>query len=1047
MRFGILGEAAAWHGDGSVIPLHRPKVRALLTLLALDAGRVISSDRLLDGLYVDAPPDRAANALQAQVSRLRRQLGTGAQLVERHGSGYRLAVDPADVDAHDFERRVAEGRAASEANDAARVAEVVGGALSLWRGPALADAPDALFVRDSVARLDELRVESHELLAEADIGRGEPGETVPRLRALVAAHPIRESSWRLLIRALSDAGRRAEALAAFEHARELLVEELGTDPSPALSALHTEILRDEHEPVEPLPRARRPPAQLTRLVGRDDELARLAGMLADARLVTLTGAGGAGKTRLAIEAARRSQFEVLFVELATIEDPADVSSAVSSAVGLRSYGTAEDLVERLTNVLAQRSMLLLLDNCEHVADAAATLCARLTARCPDLRILVTSREPLGVTGETLCPIPALEVPPVGSDADVALQYPVVRLFAERTDSGQPGFKVDASTVEDVVSICRGLDGMPLAIELAAARVRTLPLAEIAARLHDPFALLSRGDRTKDPRHRTLRAVVEWSWDLLDAGERDLACRLSVFSGGATVSAARQVCGLSDTDELLAALTDKSFVEFRDGRYRMLETIRAFAAEQLHETGDDRHWQREHAAYFLQVAEEADGGLRTAEQLTGLGRLDAEYANLRSALHWAAGSDPSLALRLTGALSTYWWMRGLKYEAAAFGRLVAETVGPQPPDELVEEYLLAVFNAATDIADPKTLDDHLDGVNRLTRGWSTPTRRPMLPVLWAWLSGPSPAATDVLRPPTNALLDSDPWGRALHAMSEGLVQVHGGDPRSAETNLARALGRFRELGERWGIFESLLELSNFPSWRGDHDDAIGLVTEAIDLADELGATERVTELLTHRAQYRMQAHDLERAATDAGRAFALARETGAPEAIARSRAALADVCRLRGDLETAGTLIRRAHQECPTGWLRPADERLYVLLVLGRVNLAEGHLDAAARHHLDVVADGDSLIAASALEGLAAVAVSGGDGALGARLLGAAAVVRGEPVTSGPDVEQTTATARRLVGADVVDSEYAAASDGDADDVRARTTQAWWDRSPIAGRID
>lgn len=1031
MRFGILGEAAAWHADGSPVPLQRPKVRALLSLLALDAGQVVSSERLIEGVYAGAPPERVVNALQAQVSRLRRQLAAEDDLVEFHGSGYRLAVAPDSVDAYEFELEAGRAQQSLQSGDPEGASALLTDALELWRGPPLADLGDSPLIRGRVARLEELRLSATETLAEAEITRGDAATAIPRLRGLVATHPLRESLWCHLVRALADSGRRADALAAFEEARELLAEELGTDPSPELTGVHLAVLREEPEPEVPS-RIRRLPAQLTRLVGREDELDRLAVLLSDARLVSLTGAGGAGKTRLAVEAAQRSELETCFVELAPVADLAEVPTTVSSALGLRPSETAEETVERLTKVLNHRPTRLLLDNCEHVAGAVANLTARLLADCPTLQVLVTSREPLEITGEYLFSVSTFDVPPRESDPEAALEYAAVRLFVDRVAMGDPEFTIDARNCADIVEVCRALDGMPLAIELAAARARTLPLSEIAARLDDPFTLLSRGDRTKDARHRTLRAVIEWSWGLLDDAERDLACRLSVFTDGATVHAAREVCGFPDTEGLLATLVDKSLLGLRDGRYRMLETIRAFAAERLADAAE--HWRRRHATYFRWLAQDADPGLRRADQLDWLAVLDADYANLRSALRWATAADITLALQLTSALATYWWMRSRRHEGAMLCRTVAEEVGHEPPDGFAEEYLMAVFTAVAEIAEPEPLRHHLDTVNQIVRDLSQPPRQPMLTVTWARLSGPS--GTTALTPPTTELLDSDPWSRALHPLSDGLQQLHTGRAEDAERSLVTALERFRAIGERWGMMKTLAEASRYPSWRGDHPRAFGMLDEAVELAGQLEATEETAELLWRRAEYGIRAGDHDRAHADATRALDLASDTGVLQQTARARATLAEIARLRGDQESARALGQRALEECPSGWVRPSEARMYVLVVLGRIATDDARTEDALAYLLEVVADGDALTSSAAAEGLAAIAADQGDGVRAAQLLGAAVALRGVTVAPDPDVSQVADTARTMIGSARFTAAHTSSQQMSREEVLTRTAEEW-----------
>ena len=367
---------------------------------------------------------------------------------------------------------------------------------------------------------------------------------MPGLEVLAAEHPLRERLRGQLIRALYAAGRQAEALAAYEDLRRRLADELGVDPSPELQEIHLAVLRADPALAAPTPAASprtNVPAQLTSFVGRDRDLTGVADLLDRHRLVTLVGPGGAGKTRLAGEVGVRvlDRFPdgVWLVELAPATGGDQVPQAVLAGVGLPAAGpetdgsSPRDALGRLVDLVARRRALIVLDNCEHLVEAAAHTAGELLARCPDLRILATSREPLGITGEALAPVAPLGLPPAGATPELALEHPAVRLLADRAAAVRPGFAVDEVTVGPMVEICRRLDGLPLAIELAAARLRSLPVEEVAARLDDRFRLLTGGSRTALPRHRTLRAVVAWSWDLLEPAERQLADRLAVFPGG------------------------------------------------------------------------------------------------------------------------------------------------------------------------------------------------------------------------------------------------------------------------------------------------------------------------------------------------------------------------------------------------------------------------------------------------------------------------------------------------------------------------------------
>ena len=558
------------------------------------------------------------------------------------------------------------------------------------------------FGRAVIARLDELRLLATENRIEADLRTGVTAPLVAELEGLVIAHPMREPLAGLLMRALRAAGRRGAALEVYEQTRERLADQLGVDPSAELAALHLEILRDE--PV--LDHRTNLRAELTSFVGRDAELARVAALLRAHRLVTLTGPGGAGKTRLAAEAARAELNAmpggVWLVELAPVTDPAEVPSAVLAALGLREQallaargplgGLADeqaDALGRLLAALAGQRALLVLDNCEHLVAAAAALADRVLAACPQVRIMATSREPLNITGEALWTVGPLTLPPdpavssfdsaeragvrACADTDTATgldAFASVRLLTQRARAVRPGFGVTAGNAPAVARICRALDGMPLAIELAAARLRTMDPEQVAARLDDRFQLLTGGSRTAMPRHQTLRAVVDWSWDLLDDAERALWRRFSVFTGGATLEAAEQVCadpaiatGPATAPaaiagpapewilDLLTALADKSLLTVRHGpdgaRYRMLEIIRAYGQERLAEAGEREQLRAAHARYFTGLAEASQDHLLGAEQLDWLRRLADDQDNLHAAIRGAVAAGDAATRRAAG----------------------------------------------------------------------------------------------------------------------------------------------------------------------------------------------------------------------------------------------------------------------------------------------------------------------------------------------------------------------------------------------------------------
>lgn len=993
MRFGILGPLDIRTADGTPIDPGGPRPRALLTLLLLDVGRTVATERLIDGLYGAEPPAGATGALQSQISRLRRRLGPGTP-VEAGPAGYRLVAAPDSVDAHRFELLAEEGRAALAAGDPARAAARLREALALWRGPALPDLADA-DAHAAVTRLEELRLAAVQDRVEADLALGGGPELVPELRALLAAHPLGERLYEQLMRALHAAGRPAEALGVYEQARRTLADELGADPSGELSALHLELLRGAGSaPARPAL-----PAQLTRFVGRDAELARIAALLADpgSRLVTLTGPGGAGKTRLAIEAARTAA-DACLVELAPLADGAGIPYAILAALGIREgfRHATTDITGRLLAALEDREPLLVLDNCEHLVEDAARIAGLLLGSCPRVRILATSREALGITGEVLVPVPSL--PP----------EPAERLFLDRARAVRPGFEGHAR----VPDVCRALDGLPLAIELAAARLRTLEPQELADRLDDRFRLLSRGDRTKAPRHRTLRAVVEWSWELLDAEERELAARLTVFPGGATADAVRAVCGVPYPEDLLASLAEKSFLEVSGGRYRMLETIRAFAAEH---TADPGALRDAHAAYFLRLAERAEPCLRGAGQLPWLDRLTAEHANLDAALRHLVRTDQAGALRLMALLSWFWRLRGLHGEQAPLARSLLAAVGDEPPPGLVEEYVLCAVNSLPgDGGDPLAGEDLRARLDAVLESYRGPLRLPYVLVLWSVAAGPRPAANERAR----AQAGDDPWARALLDLGLGFQEQFAGRPRQSEECFARALEGFRATGDRWGMANCLDPLGVYAHARGDDAQALRLLDEGLGYVRELAAPEETADLLRSRATVLLRRGDAEEAAAHLTQALALARTAGAADKAAGALRGLGDLARLSGDTARAAAHYEDALKECAANWFS-VSETARILVGLGRTAAAEGRLEDARDWFRQAAAVAEEspgvLELAEAAEALASVAESPERAAV---LLGAGAGLRGVPPHADPDVART----EREVRARLTPQAYADAFD-------------------------
>lgn len=1044
MRIGILGPLQVLADGGAPVPVGGARLRALLTLLAAEPGAAVPTERIIDALWEDAVPAGAPNALQSLVSRLRAAIGRDA--VESPPGAYRLAVPPEAVDAHEFEARV---RAARRAADPADRSAGLRAALALWRGPALAGAAGLRFADGPAARLDALRRAALEERLDADLALGRHAEAIPELQALAADDPLREPVTALLMRALYAAGRQADALARYEEARPALGEGLGIDPSPELEAVHLAVLRQDPSllpdaapapPPAPAPREGALPARLTSFIGRAADLGRVDGLLARARLVTLTGPGGSGKTRLALEAAERAADRapdgVRLVALAPVTDPAEVPAAAATALGLREMAPigapapAPDPVGRLVSALAERRVLLVLDNCEHVLDAAARLAGTVLEHCPGVRILATSREPLGITGETLWPVEPLEPPPPGAGPGEAAASAAVRLFADRAAAVAPGFAVTAATAGPVVRICRALDGMPLAIELAAARLRAMTPEQVADRLDDRFRLLAAGSRTAMPRHRTLRGVVEWSWDLLDGPERTLWRRLAVFPGGATVASAEAVCagpGLDRGDvlDVLTALVDKSLlaVSGPEPRYRMLETIRAYGLERLAESGEEAAVRRAHAQYFTGLAEEAETHLYGAGQLPWLRRLTAESGNASAALRWAiSAGDAPLAMRLCAALGWYWFLHGRLGDAATDLEEILALPGV-PEDRTTARALALGALASLDEEGGDRVPEWLDRARRICDGLDRASLHPVLRLMLETAHMYVVGWDDAAAPGNDVLLtDPDPWVRGIGYFVRGQIAHNFGRVGGIEDDFARALAAFRDCGDRWGLSFTLTAQAEILGRGGDHSGAAALYEEALRLDAELGGG---TAGLQHVRIKLANELDL---MGERDRAVALLhaamRDTGAVRGLEETAALhyrLGEIARRSGDTAEAGR--RLEHADALTENLSGAPHfRAMVLLARAQLDMALGsmeegtaRLDEALRRAVEAQ---DYPIVSHVLAGQAERARLLGDPARAAELLGTADALRGTRDLSLADVLDIEAATR----ADLGEAAFAAAYD-------------------------
>ncbi|MDG4820812.1 BTAD domain-containing putative transcriptional regulator [Asanoa sp. WMMD1127] len=927
MRVALLGSVQAFAVDGTPIELSGARLRMLLARLALDAGHPVPAEALISDLWGEEARVDAAGALHSLVARLRRALGTPAT-VELTPGGYRLPVPAGDVDVHRFEGLAGQGRRELAAGRCREASALLSEGLSLWRGGALTDVREAPFARKAVVRLDELRAAAEEDRFDAELRLGRYAEVLAGLQSAAAAHPLSERLAELRMRALGAAGRQSDALAVFEAARHALAEELGVDPSPSLRRAHLALLRGEFErPVAHIASAsRRLPAWLTGFVGRDAELAQLGRLVTGSRLVSIVGPGGSGKTRLAVEMADAAAADrhgpCWFVPLAEVARPQDLADSVlgtlSSAFG-RFYGSVQSQqsgpVDRLVELLDVDDAMLILDNCEHLIGAVAELAGTLLQRLPHLRIITTSREPVAVDGEALLRLQPLAVPALGANAVEALASPAVRLFTDRAAYARDDFVLDETTVTAVVEICRRLDGLPLALELAAARLRAMSVEQVAERLDDRFRLLTSGSRIALPRQRTLLATLEWSWELLDAAERTLASRLSVFPGGATLAALEAIC----TDEtlpaeevlyVLSSLIEKSIVQHSGQRYRMLESVRAFAAARLEAGIADRF-----SAYYLALAEEQEPLLRTRAQLEAIAQLDSEHHNLVRALRTAlAASDAPTAARFVRALLWYWGIRGMTTQFSTYLDAVLDLGDAVPEDAR------AAFTAVRLVDKDKTLGFH-----------------PALPLL-RMVHLVSQA------PPEEKYRSPDPWIRASALWAHDFVLTERGDLATGTHSRHEALRGFEEVGDRWGIILCLLAIGRDHATRGEFAEAIAVFERAAVISAELNTEELVFHTRSAVARTRARSGDLEGARDDVVASMRQARLRGQRRMEAEMLYNLAYVFAQLGDLEAADRALDQL--ETLLHRLPFPDELRRDLLAAGRLynRLAEGAV-AGAREQL------------------------------------------------------------------------------------------------------
>jgi len=917
--------------------LRTRKGQWLLALLVLKRASPVDRAWLAGTLWPDTTEENAFISLRKSLNDMRHALGVAA---------YRLHAPTPRTLAFDLSNTYCD----LIAFDAALAQPYESGleqAVDLYRGALLEDCSEEWIVLERAER-EQAYLHALETLAVQAMERREPASAIDRLRLCIALDPLRESSQRRLMQALAAENNYSAVTKTYRDLRLYLHREMNTEPDPETTRLYEQLRQEAQNPVRsttpptasPIPQETGPssyvPQPVTELVGRAREIEEVEYSLTRARLITVTGTGGVGKTRLATEVAQRCVGKyrdgVWFVELAALTDPSLVAQTIASLLGIREQagiGTQETLIR----YLRRRNALVVLDNGEHLIQECMRLSGELLNHCPEVSLLVNSRQALGITGEVLWRVPSLALPdlqplPVEKDLPAQLmEFDAIRLFVKRAALVQPDFRLTSRNAPAVVQICHRLDGIPLAIELAAARLRVLTAEQIAARLEDLFHLLTGGSRTALPRHQTLRSALDWSYDLLTEAEQALLRSLAAFAGGWTLETAEAVCSDANRLEawevldLLTSLLDKSLVIFVSGetgqeRYRLLETVRRYGLDRLTELGEAETVRRRHRDYFLALGEGSVERLQGPEQAAWLDRLESEHDNLRAALKFCVEErrkEKSVAaiemhLRLACAMAEFWekrsyWSEGnlnlvealeqseeatprLRARALIFAASLRQKQGDHAAAGRQAEQGLALAQELKDQSLISTALQHL-GVLAIKEGRY------------------AEAKSFLEESMAISRANSDSRGVAVCLLNLATIAQPEGDYPEARRLMQESLEIFRTLGDKTSIGVILNNLGNLYYWEGDYAQARMYYEESLEIRRELGSRSGAAMLLMHLGNVANELGEYEQARLLMEESLAIRRQVGDVQQIAYTLHNLGLVAFQQGDYASAAALHRES----------------------------------------------------------------------------------------------------------------------------------------------